>query len=196
MKNPPCSGILVLAASLAELVGGRRFETPKQTLWSLFLAGCKRQIGQLAPCCWKAMFTLKMRRCCHTQREQRKGQWQGAVEESIQLCSSKSTQDWHLGKRRMLMAQPSQPGSSETLSPWRKPKGAQPHCQGEVSTREGFSTWDFKTVDVATEGCSSSPYLISAPMKRHFTLAWLWLCQSTIWQCPATSFTSMSDETC
>lgn len=63
------------------------------------------------------MFTLKMRRCCHTQREQRKGQWQGAVEESIQLCSSKSTQDWHLGKRRMLMAQPSQPGSSETLSP-------------------------------------------------------------------------------
>ena len=98
MKNPPCSGIVVLAASLAELVGGRRFETPKQTLWSLFLAGCKRQIGQLAPCCWKAMFTLKMRRCCHTQREQRKGQWQGAVEEPIQLCSSESTQDWHLGK--------------------------------------------------------------------------------------------------
>lgn len=52
------------AASLTELVGGGRFETPKQTLWSLFLAGRKRPIGQLAPCCWKAVFILKEMLSC------------------------------------------------------------------------------------------------------------------------------------
>ncbi|XP_037257524.1 NAD-dependent protein deacetylase sirtuin-3, mitochondrial isoform X2 [Falco rusticolus] len=42
-----------------------------QNIDGLERAGCKRQIGQLAPCCWRAMFTLK-RRDCHAQHGQRK----------------------------------------------------------------------------------------------------------------------------
>lgn len=123
----------------------------------LFLAGCKRRIGQLAPCCWRAMFTLK-RRCCHAQHGQRKSSWQGAMEEAVRLCSSKSTQDCHAGEEGMLVAQSSQPGSkAERPSPAKEGrlKGAKPKCQAaNWSACEGFPTRDFRTVDVATEHCS------------------------------------------
>ncbi|XP_075357817.1 NAD-dependent protein deacetylase sirtuin-3, mitochondrial isoform X2 [Mycteria americana] len=102
-----------------------------QNIDGLERAGCKRQIGQLAPCCWRAMFTLK-RRCCHAQHGQRKRSWQGAVEEAARLCSSTSTQDRHTGEEGMLAAQSSQPGSrAERPSPAKEGrlKGAKPKCQ-------------------------------------------------------------------
>ncbi|KAM6255599.1 NAD-dependent protein deacetylase sirtuin-3, mitochondrial isoform 3-T3 [Spheniscus humboldti] len=102
-----------------------------QNIDGLERAGRKRQIGQLAPCCWRAMFTLKRRRC-HAQHGQRKTSWQGAVEEAVRLCSSKSTEDWHAGEEGMLVAQSSQPGSrAERPSPVKEGrlKGVKPKCQ-------------------------------------------------------------------
>lgn len=162
------------------------------------------------PCCWRAMFTLK-RRCCHAQHGQRKISWQGAVEESVRLCSSKSTQNWHTWEERMLVAQSSQPGSrAERPSP-TKLKGVKPACQAS----NWFCTWRLSHLRLQNSWCSHQAlcsllsYLISAPTKRDFPLPLLQLSphQHTMWWYPATraspvsgwelvAHTSMSDKLC